>query len=124
MPDVEFAATDTVTFGESADLTKGKVFTVAETLTFGQSADLTRGKVLAATDTLTFGQSASLVDFVTLESWTADQSQSAFIKFNATAQMELNVPIVAPPADVYLDFVKRVSLTMPSPTLDSRGRPT
>lgn len=67
---------------------------------------------------------ALTVDNEGLHSWDADESQKAQVVIEARGLLTVTPTVVAPPAGVTLAMLRRVSLVMPTPTLDARGRPT
>lgn len=61
-------------------------------------------------------------DTATLSKGSVIGGGQSFITFAGTARIVVDVPVTPPPSDVV--HVKRNSRVWPSPTLDSRGRPT
>ncbi|MGW8178494.1 MAG: hypothetical protein ACWGQW_06985 [bacterium] len=59
---------------------------------------------------------------VAIGMYDGDTGREMKIKYEVTAYLEMSVP----PADVASEFemVRRVSPTMPTPTIDSNGKPT
>lgn len=76
--------------------------------------------------TLEFSATATAQAAIAAASWTIDDSQKASLTFTATAAGSTNTPVTPPPAAVTSAIapIKRVSITMPPPTLDAQGRPT
>lgn len=89
-----------------------------DTLTFSESATLSTS--LRANDTLTFTDTATVLGSVLMSS---DAGNPEFaVRFRETARLSVIVPPVTPPDGTV--YIKRVSHTMPAPTLDANGRPT
>lgn len=59
-----------------------------------------------------------------LRAWDADESQKAAVVIEARGVLTVHPGVVTPPAGVVLADLRRVSPTMPTPTLDANGRPT
>lgn len=84
--------------------------------------------LIAAVGTGTFTLSATAsptaVYWLYAESWTADESGKARVVFSAYASASLLVPVEPSPSGSTTTAIRRVSITMPAPTLDAQGRPT
>lgn len=97
----------------------GDALAGTDTLTFGGSATLTPGTTfISGADTLTFAGSGMLSGHTPMKTETTTEK----LTFGGWATLTAEVATVAPPAT--LRNVKRISPTMPTPALDSRGRPT
>lgn len=88
-----------------------------DTLTFSETGTLSTS--LRANDTLTFTETATLKGGAFL---IADMtSPEAKVKFSLQGRLSVIVPPVTPPDGTV--YIKRVSHTMPAPSLDANGRP-
>lgn len=99
----EIAGTDTFTFGGSGTL------------------NLLVGLVGSSVTPLTFSGSGVVVGTISMGTAPVESNAQNKISFRGSARLSLEVPVVAPPTT--LVNVKRISPTMPTPSLDARGRP-
>lgn len=79
--------------------------------------------VLTGAATVAVGTVAATLT-VGIRSWTADETQGCNVRVDTTAVLTVTPIPVPPPNTAAYTPVRRVSPTMPAPTLDSRGRPT
>ncbi len=90
-----------------------------DTLTFSGSATLTAAVAIASSGSaVVFAGSGTLSGYSTMMT---DPSLDR-LKFGGYATLSVEVAVVPPPSDVV--YIKRVSPTMPTPTLDANGQPT
>ncbi len=93
------------------------------------NAEAVVGKLINGTSDWTISvANATVTSSTPLESGTTDPNNPAaqlgcVWRFNALAQLTLNPTVVAPPAAVTGINIDRLTLTMPAPTLNSKGRP-
>lgn len=90
-------------------------------LTFGGSATLSIRRALSTSAPLVFSGSGVLAGLATLATADVASTPTNKVAFSGYATLTIEVPIVAPPSSAY--NMKRVSPTMPTPTLDARGHP-
>jgi hypothetical protein len=113
-----------ITFAFSGTLTTATPVALASSLsiTFAFSGTLTIPVALAGSLALTTGLSGSLTSGSNLQSFTADRTQGLNIRVFFFGTLTVPVAVESPPTSEFQN-VRRVSPTMPTPSLDSQGRP-
>lgn len=78
----------------------------------------------AGTAALVLSATATASNFASASTAVGETTDAATIRFSAVATGSVEAAVIPPPAGSTAAPIKRVSITMPAPVLDSEGRPS